>query len=61
MYRIIIDKIFYNPNEEYIQWVEDKEHLKELGYRLRETSVLFMAEKEYSMPFNLDRLGGKEE
>lgn len=57
MYRIITEKIIYDNETEYINWINDKPKLKKYGYIFHETSTkLSIAEKECIVPFDVNML-----
>lgn len=62
MYRILIDKIIYNLDTEYMNWLEDRPKLERYGYKLTEKSTkIHVAEKEYTLPFDINMLEDSNE
>lgn len=62
MYRILIDKIIYNLDTEYMDWLEDRPKLERYGYKLKEKSTkINVAEREYTLPFDISMLEGNNE
>lgn len=63
MIRVLVDRIHFNPKVEYMDYLMIKNQLKAKGYKMTETSVDIVAEREYAFPTNVEamkvELGGK--